>query len=218
MFFKFEIILGEATDFGGVWEEQDILDFLGSEVCSKISFYKKRKIFNFCIDLNLDDLKECKAVHYLKYLQKSYLRVVDMQELLLLYSHYEFYCGLNPIYLSKEGEQIILTYWNDRGRKRMHKVMQAYFYAKSIDDTEVILNIDFKEANCFYTYSILEKDTRRSIEFVELCNFLERYDAQGKVPPKLKRRVISTPPPCQQIKFKMIDGIICAVEAEKDHY
>lgn len=65
MSFQFEITLGEATEFGGVWEEQDVLDFLSDEICSKNRFYKKRKIFNFHIDSNLDNLKECKATHYL---------------------------------------------------------------------------------------------------------------------------------------------------------
>lgn len=134
MFFQFEITLGEATEFGGVWEEQDVLDFLSDEICSKNRFYKKRKIFNFYIDSNLDNLKECKATRYLRHLQESYLRVVDMQELLLLHSRYELDCGLNPIYLNQEGEQIILTYWNDRGRKSTYKVTQAYFYARSIED------------------------------------------------------------------------------------
>lgn len=212
MFFQFEIILGEATGFGGVWEEQDVLDFLDSGVCSKNRFYKKRKIFNFYIDSNLDNLKECKATHYLRYLQENYLRVVDMQELLLLHSCYEFDCGLNPIYLSQEGEQIILTYWNDRGRKSTYKVTQAYFYARSIDDARVALSIDYEGAYHPCHYAILEKDTRRSIGFTELREFLDRHNTEGKTPPKLKARVAPPPPQRRQTKIEVIDGIVCIVE------
>lgn len=157
MSFQFEITLRNATEFGGVWEEQDVLDFLDSEVCSKNRFYKKRKIFNFHIDSNLDNLKECKATRYFRHLQESYLRVVDMQELLLFYFHYEFESGLNPIYLNQEGEQTILTYWNDRGRKNTYKVTQAYFYAQSRDDLTITLCIDFEGSDYPYACDILEK-------------------------------------------------------------
>lgn len=193
MLFQFEITLGEATEFEGVWEEQDILDFLNEGICSKNRFYKKRKIFNFYIDSNLNDLKECKATRYLRHLQENYLRVVDMQELLLLHSYYELDCGLNPIYLNQEGEQIILTYWNDRGRKSTYKVTQAYFYARSIDDAKVTLSIDYEGAYHPYHYDVLEKDTRRSIGFIELYELLDRHNTDGKTPPKLKTRVIPTP-------------------------
>lgn len=187
MSFQFEITLGEATEFGGVWEEQDILDFLSDEICSKNRFYKKRKIFNFRIDSNLDNLKECKAIHHLRYLQEKYLRVVDMQELLLLYSYYEFDCGLNTIYLNQEGEQTILTYWNDRGRKGTYKVTQAYFYARSIDDARVTLSIDYEGAYHPYCYNVLQKGTRRRAEFMELYKFLESHNIQSKTLQILKQ-------------------------------
>lgn len=215
MSFNFEITLGETTGFGGVWEEQDILDFLTSEVCFKSCFYKKRKIFNFYIDSNLDDLKECKATHYLRYLQESYLRVVDMQELLLLHSCYEFDCGLNPVYLNQEGEQTIFAYWNDNGNKRMHQVIQACFYARGIDNARATLSIDCEGIDFPYHYAILEKDTRRSIEFAELCELLDRHNTEGKIPPKLKTRVIPAPPPRRQTKIKVVDGIVCIVEVEE---
>ncbi|HIY43651.1 MAG TPA: hypothetical protein IAA23_01290 [Candidatus Helicobacter avistercoris] len=215
MSFQFEITLGEATEFGGVWEEQDVLDFLSDEICSKNRFYKKRKIFNFYIDSNLDNLKECKATHYLRYLQENYLRVVDMRELLLLHSHYELDCGLNPIYLNQDGEQIILTYWNDRGRKSTYKVTQAYFYARSIEDARVTLSIDYEGAYHPYHYDVLEKNTRRSMGFIELCEFLDRHNTEGKTPPKLKARVTPPPPLRRQTKIEIIDGIVCIVETEE---
>lgn len=215
MHFQFEITLGNATEFGEVWEEQDVLDFLASEVCFKSRFYKKRKIFNFYIDSNLDNLKECKATHYLRHLQESYLRVVDMRELLLLHSCYELDCGLNPIYLNQEGEQTILTYWNDNGNKREHQVIQACFYARGIDNARATLSIDYKGAYHPYHYDILEKDTRRSIEFAELCELLDRHNTEGKIPPKLKTRVIPTPPPRRQTKIEVVDGVVCIVEVEE---
>lgn len=215
MSFQFEITLGEATEFGGVWEEQDVLDFLSDEICSKNRFNKKRKIFNFHIDSNLDNLKECKATRYLRYLQESYLRVVDMQEILLLYSCYEFESGLNPIYLNQEGEQTILTYWNDRGRKNTYKVTQAYFYTKSIEDARVALSIDYEGAYHPYHYDVLEKDTRRSMGFIELCEFLDRHNTEGKTPPKLKARATPPPPLRRQTKIEIIDGIVCIVETEE---
>lgn len=218
MSFQFEITLGNATEFGEVWEEQDILDFLASEVCFKSRFYKKRKIFIFYIESNLDDLKECKATHYLRHLQVSYLRVVDIQELLLLYSHYEFDCGLNPIYLNQEGEQTILAYWNDNGNKREHQVTQVCFYAKGIDNARATLSIDCEGIDFPYHYAILEKDTRRSIEFAELCELLDRHNVEGKTPPKLKARVTPPPPPHRQTKIEVIDGIVCIVEVEEDRF
>lgn len=218
MSFQFEITLGEATEFGGVWEEQDVLDFLSDEICFKNRFYKKRKNFDFYINSSLDNLKECKAIRYLRYLQENYLRVVDMQELLSLYSHYEFDCGLNPIYLNQEGEQTILTYWNDRGRKSTYKVTQAYFYARSIDDARVTLGIDYEGAYHPYHYDVLEKDTRRSMGFIELCEFLDRHNTEGKNPPKLKTRVAPPPPLRRQTKIEVIDGIVCIVEVEEDRF
>lgn len=214
MHFQFEITLGETTGLGEVWEEQDILDFLSDEICSKNRFYKKRKIFNFYIDSNLDDLKECKATHYLRHLQESYLRVVDMQELFLLHSCYELDCGLNPIYLNQEGEQTILAYWNDNGNKREYQVIQACFYARGIDNARVTLSIVCEGIDFPYHYAILEKDTRRSIEFAELCELLDRHNTERKIPPKLIKRKISTPPRTQT-KIEVIDGVVCIVEVEE---
>ncbi|WP_104697779.1 MULTISPECIES: hypothetical protein [unclassified Helicobacter] len=217
MHFHFEITLGEATDLGGVWEEKDVLDFLASGLCSKKRFYKKRKIFDFYIDSNLDDLKECRATHYLKHLQESYLRVVDIQELLLLYSHYKFESELNPIYLKQEGEQVILTYWNDRGRKNTYKVTQAYFYARSINDLRVTLSIDYEGAYRPYVYDILEKESIRSVEFGELCKFLNKYGSKEKIPLKIIKKPDPKPPSLPNFEIEIIDGNINIIEKEDEN-
>lgn len=210
MFFHFEIILGNPTEFGGVWEEQDVLDFLASEVCSKSRFYKKRKIFNFHIDSNLDDLKECKATRYLRYLQENYLRVVDMQELMMVYTHYELDNGFLSISLAQDGDQVILSYQNHRGKYQELRVIQAYFYAGGMDDTRAILCVDLVEYDSTYRYAILDKSTRRAIKHEELCEFLDRHNSRDKTPPKFieKPQTLATP----SFEFKVIDGIANLVE------
>ncbi|WP_027327541.1 hypothetical protein [Helicobacter pametensis] len=210
MSFQFEITLGEDTEFGGVWDEQDVLDFLDSEVCFKNRFYKKRKIFSFKIDSILDNLKECKATHYLRYLQEKYFRVIDMQDLIMVYTHYEFDNGFLSISLAQDGDQVILSYRNHRGKYQELKVIQAYFYAGSIDDTRAILCVDLVEYDSTYRYAILDKSTKRAIKYEELCEFLNRHNPRDKTPPKFVEK--PKPSPQLSFEFKVIDGIVNLVE------